>query len=107
MGGKRLTAGIYRAFDPKAGDSFVGFSFNFAGTEKRLRFELALNACSYKPLQAFWNERGGLEIELLEAYEPDPALSDIETDAHIRARLFFWQERLGEGTRLLQTEVGG
>lgn len=105
MGAKPLTAGIYRVFDPNTGDSFIGFTLNFDGTRKRLRFELTLNACSYKPLQAFWNECGGLEIELLEAYAPDPAMSDLEQDAHLRARLFAHQQRLGANTRLLQTQV--
>ncbi len=105
MEDKRLTAGIYRVFDPATEDSFVGFTFNFAGTEKRLRFELTLNACSYKPLQAFWNERGELAFELLEEHGPDPAASDLEVDAHIHARLFFWQERLGKGTRRIQAGI--
>lgn len=105
MGGRPLTAGIYRAFDPETGQSFVGFTYNYEGTHKRLRFELTLNACSYKPLQAFWNERGGLMIELLEAYVPDPAMSELEADAHLRAKLFSWQERLGAGAQLLQTQI--
>ena len=100
MNEKQLTAGIYRAFDPKSGESLVGYTLNFEGTRKRLKFELALNACSYKPLQMFWNEKGGLEIELLEAY-----VSDLEIDAHLHAKLFAWQERLGAGTRLLQTQI--
>ena len=105
MNEKQLTAGIYRAFDPQSGESLVGYTLNFEGTRKRLKFELALNACSYKPLQMFWNEKGGLEIELLEAYVPDVAMSDLEIDAHLHAKLFAWQERLGAGTRLLQTQI--
>ena len=80
MESRPLIAGIYRVFAPETGESFLGFTYNFEGTRKRLRFELTLNACPYKPLQLFWNERGGLEFELLE-------------------------ERLGTGARLLQTQI--
>lgn len=100
-----MTAGVYRVFDEKTGDSYVGFTYNFEGVKKRLRFELTLNACSYKPLQLFWNERGELAVELLEAYVPDPARLDIEHDAYLRARVFFWQEKLGANTKLLQTQI--
>ena len=32
-------------------------------------------------------------------------MSDLEIDAHLHAKLFAWQERLGAGTRLLQTQI--
>lgn len=105
MESRPLIAGIYRVFAPETGESFLGFTYNFEGTRKRLRFELTLNACPYKPLQLFWNERGGLEFELLEAFAPEPALSELETEAHLRAKLFLWQERLGTGAWLLQTQM--
>ncbi|HMM32334.1 MAG TPA: hypothetical protein PKB13_11235 [Clostridia bacterium] len=98
-----MIAGVYRLC-AKSGTSFVGFSRNVNGTLKRLKFELALNACSYKPLQKLWNEQGPLEAELLEELDPE-GMDDIVLDAHLRARVMAWQKDLGENARLVQSEV--
>lgn len=99
----RLVVGVYRLYGGD-GASFVGFSRNVNGTLKRLKFELALNACSYKALQRFWNEYGPLEMELLEEIDPGD-MGDLELDAHLKARLMLWRKRLGESARLVQSEV--
>lgn len=99
-----LITGIYRLYDPATGDSFLGFSHNVAGTVKRLRFELALNACSYRPLQEFYNERGELEYEVMEEYDRN-GLTPEELEAHLIAKLMGWREKLGLDTRLIQCEV--
>ncbi|HWS30387.1 MAG TPA: hypothetical protein VN512_09795 [Clostridia bacterium] len=96
-------AGIYRIY-AMCGASFVGFSRNVNGTLKRLKFELTLNACSFKPLQRFWNESGPLEMEVLEEMSLE-GMDDIVLDAHLRACMLKWQKALGENTRLVQTEV--
>lgn len=81
--------GVYRVFAPATGESFVGFSRNLRSTKKRLRFELTLNACSYKALQAFYNENGGaVEFEVLELFDPSPMRSEEELDAHMHAMLY-------------------
>ncbi|MCE5235361.1 MAG: hypothetical protein ABFC62_00300 [Clostridiaceae bacterium] len=99
---EETVAGVYRLY---AGDiSFVGFSRNVRGTLKRLRFELTLNACSFKPLQRFWNERGPLEAELLETLD-GAGMDDIALDAHLRACVLKWRRALGENARLVQSEV--
>ena len=105
---KRLIMGIYRVFDandPKAG-SFVGFSRNVEGTIKRLRFELTLNACSYKPLQEFYSHLASPTIELYEKYDPEggtDGMSDTEIDAHLYALLLKAKNSLGERTQFIQT----
>lgn len=102
---KKLVQGIYRVYDPKDGASYIGFSYNVAGTLKRLRFELTLNACSYKALQDFWNQRGELAFEELEAYMPEEGMDALEADAHLRAKLYVWKKRLGENTRVIQSQI--
>lgn len=96
-------AGVYRIFDTH-GASFVGFSRNVNGTLKRLKFELSLNACSFRSLQRFWNENGPLEMEVLEEMSCE-GMDDIEFDARLRACMLKWQKALGENTRLVQTAV--
>jgi len=95
--------GVYRLYDEKTGGSFVGFSRYLSGTRKRLRFELRLNACPYKPLQAFYNACGGLSFEVLEAYCPGPALSDEEIDAHLAAAVLKYKGKLN--AQLIQIQV--
>jgi len=96
-------AGVYRVYAAD-GASFVGFSRNVNGTLKRLKFELTLNACSFKPLQQFWNEFGPLQTEVLEEMS-HVGMDDIELDAHLRACVLKWQKSFGENTRLVQTAV--
>lgn len=106
------TKGIYRLYYENA-DSYIGFSHNIEGTLKRLKFELKLNACSYKPLQSFYNEHGDeLRFEVLEEFSPQEGIAplsamtdDAEYDAHIRARLFKWKARLGGNVGLIQTPI--
>ncbi len=101
---KRLITGIYRLYSDD-GWSYVGFSHNLEGTRKRLEFELKLNACSYKPLQESYNKNEGhLEFEILETYLPNDDMSDEEIDAHLRAKLIIWRQKLGNA-RLIQTSI--
>ena len=96
--------GVYRAYSPLGGPSFVGFSRNLEGTYKRLRFELTLNACPYISLQELWNRQGALTLELLEEYDIS-AMGDEEACAYEMARLMAWKERLGPETQLIQQQV--
>lgn len=95
--------GIYRVYSDTV--SYIGFSHNVRGTLKRLRFELAMNACSYRPLQRLWNQNDGLEMELLEQYEPDAEMADEELEAHLTAKLFVWKGKLEGEVYFLQTAV--
>ncbi|MDD3920028.1 MAG: hypothetical protein PHO41_02470 [Eubacteriales bacterium] len=98
------TMGVYRVYSPVNGDSFVGFTRNLNGTYKRLRFELKLNACSYKALQAFWNACcGTVEFEVLEQYEPVPGYSDEELDAHLQALMLKHQSQLS--AKAIQVQI--
>ncbi|MEG1810392.1 MAG: hypothetical protein RR232_02680 [Clostridia bacterium] len=102
---KRLTKGVYRVYDALSGVSFVGFSHNVDGTLKRLRFELTLNACSYRPLQQFCNSHKDFELEALEVYEPPEDMTSEEVDAHLKAMMFAWKTKLGETTQLIQLQI--
>lgn len=86
--------GVYRLYDAETGESFVGFSRHLAGARKRLLFELQLNACSYKPLQAFYNQCGSLSFEVLEQYCPAPGETELEIDAHLTALTIKHKARL-------------
>lgn len=87
--------GVYRLYCPHTNESYVGFSRYLEGTRKRLRFELRLNACTYKPLQAFYNRcEGAVDFEVLETYKPGEALSEEEVDAHLMAMLLKHKVRL-------------
>lgn len=87
--------GVYRLYDPKGDISFVGFSRNLEGTRKRLRFELKLNACSYKPLQEFSNAcNAELCFEILETYCPASGLTEEEVEAHLSAMLLRYKSKL-------------
>lgn len=96
--------GVYRMYDPKSSVSYIGFSRNLESTRKRLRFELKLNACSYKPLQEFSNSCGGeLCFEILETYEPDFTCAEEEIDAHLTAMLLRLKTSLN--AKLIQVQV--
>ena len=96
--------GAYRLYDPQTNESYVGFSRNIEGTRKRLRFELKLNACSYKPLQAFYNDRKGeLVFEMLEEYTPAAGMSEEETDAHLQAIVLRYKLKLN--AKLVQVQI--
>ena len=100
----KLIAGIYRLYSDD-GRSYVGFSHNLEGTRKRLECELKLNACSYRPLQEFYNDKKGrLEFEILETYSPNDDMSDEEIEAHLMAKLILWRQKLGN-VRLIQTSI--
>lgn len=101
---KKLEMGAYRVFDRANGASFVGYSLNLAGTLKRLRFELTLNACSYRPLQQFFSAAAEPDMEILEVYSPKPDESDEEAEAHVRALAFVWQTKL-YNAELIQTPI--
>ncbi len=101
-----LVIGIYRIYDPVTGESFVGFSRNIEGTLKRFRFELPLNACSYKALQKFWNERkGNVLMETLEEFSPPADMDDFALSEHLEQMMYAQQKRLGENTKLVQMPV--
>ncbi len=85
--------GVYRVFSEGNG-SFVGYSHNVEGSMKRLRFELALNSCSYRPLQEFCNTHKDYRIELLQEYAPDAMMSIEEVDAHLMALCLSWRTNL-------------
>ncbi|MEL7610084.1 MAG: hypothetical protein AAGU74_11345 [Bacillota bacterium] len=86
------------------GKCFIGFSYNLESTFKRLRFELNMNACSYKALQSYWNACGPLEFCVLEEFVPEEGSGD-ELDARIKARMFTLQKTFGSDAELLQTSV--
>ena len=72
-------AGVYRVYEPISGESFIGYSYNVLGTFNRWKLEFAMNACTVRALQQFWNEHNGnIEMEILEKIplapdtEPDP-----------------------------------
>ena len=102
-----LIMGVYRVYDACSpdGECFVGFSRNVAGTIKRLRFELTLNACSYKLLQQFYASCKDPRIEIYDTYSPENAdsMSDTEIDAHLYAKTIAARTKLGENTHLIQT----
>ena len=85
--------GVYRLYDLKAQQSFIGFSRNLAGIKKRMRFELTLNASPYAALQKAHLACGGLTFEVLETYAPEQPLSDEELDAHLLAMALRQRER--------------
>lgn len=96
--------GVYRLHKVQDGQSFVGFTRNLTGTKKRLLFELKLNACSYKPLQAFYNEAdGAVDFEVLETYAPPAGASDEEIDAYLQLHMLEQKGRLN--AKLVQVEV--
>ena len=82
---RELQAGVYRLYDEKSGQSFVGYSRNLEGIKKRLMFECKLNACPYTALQRAYTECGGLTFEVLETFAPDEGMTDEELDAHLLA----------------------
>ena len=91
-------------YAPKTGESFVGFSRNLRGTRKRLRFELTLNACSYKALQSFYNENNGeVEFEVLELFDPTPMRSEEELDGHMHAMLY--RHKVKHNARMIQQPI--
>ncbi len=97
--------GVYRVYDPKSNEAYVGYSRNLRGTYKRLRFELKLNACSYKQLQAFYNERAGeVAFEPLELFTPPEGISEEETDARLFAMLYRHKANLH--AKIIQTTAG-
>lgn len=105
---KTLTMGVYRVFDSAdpEGPCYMGFSRNVEGTIKRLRFELTLNACSYKPLQLFYLKCTSPEIALHAVYTPDGDLddmSDVEIDAHLYAMLLSAKTKLPGEVHFIQT----
>ena len=77
--------GVYRLYDFKTQQSFIGFSRNLAGIKKRMLFELTLNASPHAALQQAHRACGGLTFEVLETYAPKQAQSDEELDAHLLA----------------------
>lgn len=105
---KEAVMGVYRVFDAENpdGESFMGFSRNVEGTIKRLRFELTLNACSYKPLQQYFASCRDPKIELHEVYSPDGGtdnMDDTEIDAHLYALMLSSKTKLSGTVRFIQT----
>lgn len=84
---KSGSMGVYRLYHPEMDRSFLGFSRHVEATRKRLAFELKLNACSYKPLQAYYNQCKELQFEYVEEYCPAANETDLEIDAHLMALL--------------------
>ncbi len=87
-----IQMGVYRLYDLKTQQSFIGFSRNLAGIKKRMRFELTLNASPYAALQQAFCACGGLTFEVLETYAPNLPQSDEELDAHLLALAIRQQE---------------
>lgn len=101
---KDTVMGVYRLYDPEGDVSFVGFTRSLEGIQKRLRFELTLNACSYRPLQEHYNAcKGEMRFEVLEEYHPADGLSEEEVDAHLQALFLRHKARLNG--RRLQVEI--
>lgn len=102
---KDLIMGVYRIYDKKSGVSYLGYSHHVMGTFKRLRFELTLNANPNKPLQRLWNDTGGLEMELLESVATSETMSDEEVESYLRARMYYWCDKLNQHNRFVQSSV--
>ncbi len=90
---RELQMGVYRLYDAKTSESFVGFSRNLAGIKKRLLFELKLNACPYTDMQRRYNQCGGLSFEVLHTYEPPNGETDEELDAHLLGLLEHYRQQ--------------
>lgn len=94
---KPLIAGIYRIYDPEHGVSFIGYSFNVNGILKRFRFELGLNSCTHKPLQAMYNAAGGRVREDVLEEMSDCDANDSGAEARLTAAMQKWQNKLEGG----------
>ena len=99
-----MTAGIYRLQDEANHISFIGYSFNIEGLFKRYRFELGLNACSVKPLQAMYNSaHGNVHMEILEQTQVSD-ISSPDTEESMKKALEIWRRSLeakGESVRVI------
>lgn len=94
---RALKAGVYRICDEKNKSSFIGYTYNLDGILKRFRFELNMNMCTLKPLQAMFNAaRKQVSYDILEEVEVSAA-GDVESDAHLKACMYKWQKKLEEG----------
>jgi len=98
-----IKAGVYRIYAEQTGESYVGFTRNLNGTYKRLRFELKLNACSYKALQQFYNVHEDMAFELLEVYDAPLSMSDEEVDAHLQALVF--KHKAALNAQMIQMQI--
>lgn len=87
---KATFPGVYLLRAP-SGECYVGMSYNVAGTIKRLRFELSLNASPYTAVQRLWNRFGSLEMEVLEEWEEE-ANASAEQGNRLKERLAYWQQ---------------
>ncbi len=97
--------GVYGIFRENSDEGFVGFSRNLKSTGKRLRFELKLNACSYKSLQSFYNEcNGGVCFVMLEEYMPPSGYSEEEVESHLQALMMKYKAKFG--ARIIQRMAG-
>jgi len=91
-------------YDPAIHVSYIGYSFNVKGIFKRFRFELGLNSCTVKPLQAMYNAAGGkVCMELLEQIPAEDA-NDARAQKELESAMAKWQEKLemsGETVRII------
>lgn len=90
---QKLKAGIYRIYDEKNKRSFLGYTYNLKGILKRFRFELNLNMCTHKPLQAMYNESGkNAQAEVLEEIAIDP--NEPRAEEMMNEAMLKWQQKL-------------
>lgn len=91
---RTVSAGVYAVRCAQSGRIWVGTAPDLSTIENRIRFQLRLNACPHRDLQAAWNEHGGdsLAFDVLERLDDEP-LAYARTAA-LKARLAHWSTTL-------------
>jgi hypothetical protein len=93
---RKTRAGVFAVRCPPSGETWVSASRNLDGQQTSLWFQLRLNSCYTKSLQAAWNTHGeaAFSYEALEVVE-DEDLSPLGLADELKRLEALWREQLG------------
>ncbi|MBP2311118.1 GIY-YIG nuclease family protein [Azospirillum soli] len=91
---RKVEAGVYAVRCAATGACWVGAAPDLSTIQNRLWFQLRMNGCPYRDLQAAWNAHGAdsFTLEVVERFDEE-TLAYART-AEMRKRASHWGERL-------------
>ncbi len=91
---RKVSAGVYAVRCEPTGELWVGAAPDLSTIRNRLWFQLTMNACPYRSLQAAWNAHGADSFALEVVERLDDETTTQLRNAELRNRARHWSETL-------------
>lgn len=91
---RKTVAGVFAVRCTPTGQIWVGTAPDLGTIRNRLWFQLKMNGCPHRPLQAAWNEHGADSLVFEEVERMEEEALAFARNAALKARVRHWAEEL-------------